>query len=42
MCIKEIQNMGMWVSKECQEKERFTPECTEEYWAEVEKELRKI
>ncbi len=31
----------MWVAKECAEKEGFSPECTEEFWDEVEIELDK-
>lgn len=35
ICIEEIKSMAVWVSKECQEKEGFNPDCTEEFWIEA-------
>ena len=37
--VNEIREMATWVSKECQEKEGFNPESTEEFWDDVEFEI---
>lgn len=37
--IDEIQNVGIWIGKECAENEGFAIECTEEFWKDVRFEL---
>lgn len=40
--VDEINNMTTWVSKKCQEKEGYDPDCTEEFWIGVEIEINKL